>query len=56
MVNLWLILFFKSYCIPFPPQAVYTKYLSKKFLKVAAMEECKGARLSQLAEAASTVQ
>lgn len=37
-------------------KAVYTKYLSKKFLKVAAMEECKGARLSQLAEAASTVQ
>ena len=56
MVNLWLILFFKIIYPSPPPQAVYTKYLSKKFLKVAAMEECKGARLSQLAEAASTVQ
>jgi hypothetical protein len=28
---------------------VYTKYLSKKFLKVAAMEEVKGAKVAQLA-------
>jgi hypothetical protein len=31
-------------------QAVYTKYLSKKFQKVAAMEELTGPKLSQLAE------
>jgi len=28
---------------------VYTKYLSKKFLRVAAMEEVKGTRVAQLA-------